>query len=774
MGGSMTPPDRYGAWPRTAAWLGISAAMVLIVVLKLEVSFDLSAFLPSESDLSAEVLLEQLSSGPGSRMMVIGINGGEESDRIETGRLVRQRLSEDSAFTAVFNGEWDLDTISVPEPVKSAYPLMADIDYSSAALREALLARLANLAFGGGKVLRSLVARDPYFVTLDLMRRLAPTESSGAAWLAEDGSAVVTAQTRSPGVDLQAQQLALDTVRDAFSELRTDPALTLDVTGVGAFGLELQSIIQQEARKLGILAGSAILLVVLVVYRNLRLALLAGLPLGIGYLAGMTAVSLVFETTHGITLAFGFTLLGVAVDYPLHLFSHAGSKGGASAIRSIWPTLRLGAATTATAYLAMVLSGSQGLSQLGLFTAAGVAVAVLVTRTWLPALLKNGQQAGTGAADPIREPARRFAPGGVAILAGCGALYLLSPDGLWNDAMATLSPVPESRIQADQRLRSATGSADLRYQVMIAASDLNELLRETERVDGALQSAADKSLLRGWSSITTLLASRETQAARIEAIPAPTALADNLRAALAGTAFLEPAFAPFLGVVNGAPARYPLTPAAFDHTPLDSWRDAHLLNISGQWVAVVALNAPEPGRLAPLVEQWGEAVRWVDLNTASNELMRDFRHRAGWAVALAALVIVSLLLLQRVGFRRLLWVACTVTAALSITVCIVLLVHGYLTLVHMVALLLVLGLGLDYSLFFSRPESGGSRRATAQSIVACAASTALAFAILSTSSIPLLRFIGLTVATGSIANLAIAWLGSWRTQPNAPGRRTSG
>jgi predicted exporter len=246
---------------------------------------------------------------------------------------------------------------------------MADIDYSPGALRAALQERLENMAFGGGRMMRSLVARDPYFVTLDLMRRLGPGGGTGAPWVAPDGSAVVTVQTRAAGIDLEAQASALGVVRKVFSEVKVSPELELEVTGVGPFGLELQSIIQKEARLLGLLAGAAIILVLLVVYRSIRLALLASLPLALGYLGAVTAVALAYDTVHGITLAFGFTLLGVTVDYPLHLFSHARKAVGLPAIETIWPTLRLGAASTATAYLAMVFSGSQGLAQLGLFTA---------------------------------------------------------------------------------------------------------------------------------------------------------------------------------------------------------------------------------------------------------------------------------------------------------------------------------------------------------------------------------------------------------------------
>jgi len=72
----------------------------------------------------------------------------------------------------------------------------------------------------------------------------------------------------------------------------------------------------------------------------------------------------------------------------------------------------------------------------------------------------------------------------------------------------------------------------------------------------------------------------------------------------------------------------------------------------------------------------------------------------------------------------------------------------------------VLGLGLDYALFLSRPESVAERGCTNQAVLACAMSTTLAFGVLATSSIPVLKFLGLTVATGSVSSYLLALAGS--------------
>ncbi|MDT0886695.1 hypothetical protein RNR89_12405, partial [Staphylococcus pseudintermedius] len=105
-------------------------------------------------------------------------------------------------------------------------------------------------------------------------------------------------------------------------------------------------------------------------------------------MAGLGAVAICFEGVHGITVAFGFTLIGVVQDYPIHLYSHQrpGLSPWASA-RSLWPTLGTGVASTCIAYLTFFVSGVDGLQQLAVFTIVGLATAALTTRFVLPALI---------------------------------------------------------------------------------------------------------------------------------------------------------------------------------------------------------------------------------------------------------------------------------------------------------------------------------------------------------------------------------------------------
>src|SRR5262249_52755332 len=72
-----------------------------------------------------------------------------------------------------------------------------------------------------------------------------------------------------------------------------------------------------------------------------------------------------------------------------------------------------------------------------------------------------------------------------------------------------------------------------------------------------------------------------------------------------------------------------------------------------------------------------------------------------------------------------------------------------LSLFHLVALTLAAGLGLHYALFFERPlDDPAEERRTLHATLVCIGSAVLVFGLLATSSTPVLRAIGLTVALG--------------------------
>ena len=342
------------------------------------------------------------------------------------------------------------------------------------------------------------------------------------------------------------------------------------------------------------------------------------------------------------------------------------------------------------------------------------------------------------------------------------ALFTFGHGSVFDDQLSSLSPVPEKRLLTDRLLRSAAASPDMRYQLVLRAETLETLLLQNEQVDERLNEATHAGLLSGWQSISQLLPSQHIQEQRQAEIPEPDDLLNILREVTQDTVFKLTAFDPFLANARSAKRSDLLTPDAFDNTVLSSWLESHLMFTEGQWVSLISLSHPDPEKLAAELESWKISVELIDLQKSSKNLVAEYRNGAINTILVASLLIIMLLMIDQRQPRKIAWLGLTVASALLVTVAIVSNLHGGLTIIHLVALLLVIGLGLDYALFLSRKESATEHKATEHAVVACAATTTVTFGILALSSIPVLKFLGVTIAIGSFSSFFIAWIGSGR------------
>jgi predicted exporter len=119
-------------------------------------------------------------------------------------------------------------------------------------------------------------------------------------------------------------------------------------TGPGVFAVQSRADIKRDAARFSLLGMLLVSAILLFIYRSIRVLGLTLVPVASGALAGIGAVSILFGFVHGVTLGFGVTLIGEAVDYAIYLFTNTapGSTPKAT-LQRIWPTLRLGMLTSA-------------------------------------------------------------------------------------------------------------------------------------------------------------------------------------------------------------------------------------------------------------------------------------------------------------------------------------------------------------------------------------------------------------------------------------------
>jgi predicted exporter len=384
------------AGARTAAahlslvlWL-LLVALAGVVAARARYSADFSAFLPRAPSAAQQLLMEQLRSGLAARLLLIAIEGADASTRAAASQALVRTLAGDPAFADVRNGATNRERER--EFVFSHRYLLSDaVDverFGVTGLRAAIQDTLDLIASPAGLAAKGLLERDPTAESLQVADQLtrgpAPRTEQGV-WVARDGArALLLATTAAGGSDTDGQERALAAVRRAFEAVRAGlpPAhaasLRLVVSGPGAFAVSARATIAQQVVRLSLWSGIAIATLLLAVYRSLPALLLGLLPVASGALAGVAAVALGFGVVHGITLGFGITLIGEAVDYSIYLLVQ--SRG----MTVLWPTIALGMATSVCGFAALLLSGFPGLAQLGLYSIAGLVAAAAVTRYVLP------------------------------------------------------------------------------------------------------------------------------------------------------------------------------------------------------------------------------------------------------------------------------------------------------------------------------------------------------------------------------------------------------
>ena len=785
--------------PRRRVAVGLWLAALALCMLQLaQTRFvaDLSSFLPSSPTPEQRVLVDQLRDGAMSRVMLIAIEGEHDVTRARLSQTLAAALRADVRFASVANGAamgFEKERNLLLNHRYALSPRMSPERFTVAGLREAVEDTLDLLASSAGMLVRALVPRDPtseFFAVLDQLRPSQGPSLVEGVWTSGDRRrALLIARTRASGSDTDAQADALAALENAFAQAAKGTSAQLRVTGPAVFSVKSRAMIEADVKRLSAIATGIIVVLLLAAYRSPRALGLGLLPVVTGALAGITAVSLGFGTVHGITVGFGTTLIGEAVDYSIYLFVQS-EQGERDWVERFWPTVRLGLLTSIAGFSAMVFSGLNGLAQLGIYSIVGLIAAALVTRFVLPSLLPAGFRVrdlsplGASAGALFARLARlRWAVAGIAAIAL--GIVLFHAGNLFNHELSSLNPIPEEDRRLDAELREAIGASDARFLVAIRAGSLEAALQAAERAGQRLDALVAQGKLGGYESPARYLPSEATQRARLASIPDEPTLRARLKEALAASPLRAERLQPFFEDAMRARQGAIVGPNQVRGTALEIALDGFMFqDREGGWTALLGLQpagrAIDAAAVREAIAASGvQGAVLVDVKGEVDRLYAGYFQRALVASAAGLVVILALLFAALRDARRVLRVMLPLVAGVLLAAACQVALGERLTLMHLVGLLLVVAIGSNYALFFDQmsqnrnrgqtPFSQGTKTGsvpgferTLASLVLANLTTVAAFGVLGFSTIPVLQAIGSTVAVGAFATLLFAAM-LWRT-----------
>ncbi|MDH4078190.1 MAG: MMPL family transporter [Nitrospira sp.] len=756
-----------------AIWLVLMVCGIWYAATRLSIHNDLGDLLPEGSTATQRLLLTQVRTGLSGRLILLALEGAASDELAEASRVLGDTLRADRRFGFVGNGAqaWSKEELSLLSSVRYLLSRTVTADtFSEPSLRNALQQRLDDLRSPLGSMIKESIPGDPTGEVLGILQSWSgwdrPEKYRGVWMSADHTRAVLVVETRAAGFDVDAQEAIQLVIRKAFHHMvqTAHPTVRLLMSGPGVFAVEIQRMIETEAWWLSTAAAVLVLLFLFFSYRSLTLVLLSLIPISSGIVAGMIAVNAWFGFVHGITVGFGITLLGVVDDYPIHLFSHMTTRDSAKAVmRTIWPTMRMGALTTAIGFSSLLLAGYPALAQLGLLALVGILTGAFVTRWVLPACVLPGFKAsgiGMDLLSRVDLTGKKTVLVPLVLVVATSA-WIWSDTPLWQEDLGSLSPLSEDKKQLDQRLRRELGAPDVRDLLVVEGVTVEDLLQKAEVVMTRLEVLRQDRELAGYDIVSRYVPSHRTQQERQRALPDRAVLERNLEEALKGLPFAPGLFTPFLAAVEAARSQTLVDRDAFAGTMLGMKLESLLFLQQDRWLAAVPLRGVvDRTRLADAVAQWRDgSTSYVDLKEESNRLMTAYRDRTvqllGWGMAAITIVL-------GLGLRSIILVGRVLAPILCSLLVVAAVLRGSgepLSLFHVATFLLVIGLGLDYALFLNRPEGTEEERIrTNFGLLVCSTTTILVFGVLAFSKIPVLHAIGMTAACGALSCLLFAGL----------------
>lgn len=270
------------------------------------------------------------------------------------------------------------------------------------------------------------------------------------------------------------------------------------------------------------IALGILIILISLFFRRLLAFVLIFVPVIYGAAIGVASLVLLKPSISAISLGIGSVLLGITLDFSLHIFTHYRSVGNVhKTLEDLSTPMLMSALTTSSAFLCLLYMTSEALRDLGLFAAIAVFSAAIFALLILPHFLeskkpqkvvKHNSIFDKLAAYPSHQ--NKWLVGGV-VLFSIVCLFFWGKVGFEED-MNQINYMPQHLATADQNLQKMSG-ASLKNTFLIAnGKDVDAALEINDGLVKELEELKAKGLIQDFTSISSLYNSKHTQEQKIE------------------------------------------------------------------------------------------------------------------------------------------------------------------------------------------------------------------------------------------------------------------
>ena len=415
-----------------------------------------------------------------------------------------------------------------------------------------------------------MIAKDPLGfsgIILKQMSALLPANKAqfyqGQLISADGKNALIIAKIKGSGTDTATAAKIEKLLGDLQNDLAANGnRYKLTATGAYRVALDNETTAKNDMQMAVTLTTLGIALLLIVAFPRPLIGLLALLPSSVGAIAALFVCTFLFQSMSIIAVGFGSAIMAFTVDlgiaYLLFL-DQPHATYGKDVAREVWSAEFLAVLTTVGSFLLLLISDFKILAQIGVFSALGVAFALLFVHLVFPKIFPAMPPATKPGNAWLLNTVKMFAAPAkwklmAAMIFGLAMLFFAKP--VFNVDMNSMNSMSEATKSADRKMQDVWGNFSGRCYVFLEASDMTQLRKKNDQLAGWLAADVRDEKLSTPFLPTVLFPSPETAQKHFAAWNAfwtkdrLTAFKRDLDAAARENGFAPDAFDPFWSIVN--------------------------------------------------------------------------------------------------------------------------------------------------------------------------------------------------------------------------------
>ncbi len=271
---------------------------------------------------------------------------------------------------------------------------------------------------------------------------------------------------------------------------------------------------------IGIAVGILLLLLVYY-YRRIYVPLLLFIP---GLIGGITAIAILYllkGSISAISIGIGAILLGISIDYSLHILTHYKKNRNIQKLyKEVTIPVFMSSSTTAVAFLCLLFVRSEALNDLGIFSAISVAVASVFALILIPLFYKVPERVSKDKNTFIDSIAgiefhkKHFLIITMLLLFIGGLFFFTTVE--FNKDLSAINFEPKEIKQKENRILDIAGRASKSVHLITYGNSIDEALESNNDLYMELKELKNQEKISSFSSIGGVVLSTSTQLEKIE------------------------------------------------------------------------------------------------------------------------------------------------------------------------------------------------------------------------------------------------------------------